>query len=163
MSDDDITVREATLADLPVILHQRHAMFEAMGYRDPAVLDTVERNSEPYFAKGFEEGWYRSWLAQTTDGRVIAGGGVSLVPWPPHPRDGRPCRPMIHNVYTEPEYRRRGIARRLMQVMIDWCRAQGFVVVYLHSSDEGRPLYLSMGFETTSELRLKLTGSAKLE
>ena len=59
-------------------------------------------------------------------------------------------------MYTDPEFRRQGIARRLMQTMIDWCRKEGFVRVDLHASDKGRPLYESLGFEPTNEMRLNL-------
>ena len=157
MADDDITIRTATPADLAIVLRHRRAMFEEMGYTDRAALDRMQQNSERFFAVGLEDGTYRGWFAETAEGRVIAGGGVGLVPWPPHPRDdARPFRPMIFNVYTEPEYRRRGIARRLMDVMIEWCSREGYHVVDLHSSDQGRPLYLSMGFTPTSELRLTL-------
>jgi hypothetical protein len=38
---------------------------------------------------------------------------------------------------------------------VEWCRADGFHGVVLHASDEGRPLYESMGFQTTNEMRLK--------
>ena len=41
--------------------------------------------------------------------------------------------------------------------MIDWCRARGFTFVGLHASDEGRPLYASMGFEPTPEMKLRIT------
>jgi hypothetical protein len=40
--------------------------------------------------------------------------------------------------------------------MIDWCRTQGFMNVTLHASDKGRPLYESLGFEPTNEMRLDL-------
>jgi len=40
--------------------------------------------------------------------------------------------------------------------MIAWCRAQGFAGVTLHASDQGRPLYESLSFEPTTEMRLKL-------
>jgi len=43
-----------------------------------------------------------------------------------------------------------------MQFMIDWCREQGLAMVYLHATEDGRPLYESMGFEPTTEMRLKL-------
>jgi len=48
-------------------------------------------------------------------------------------------RATILNVYTDPAYRRRGIARALMETMIDWCRSEGFAHVTLHASDDGRP------------------------
>jgi GNAT superfamily N-acetyltransferase len=52
--------------------------------------------------------------------------------------------------------RRRGVARQLMLTMIDWCRTQGFVQVDLHASKQGKPLYESLGFQPTTEMRLKL-------
>jgi GNAT superfamily N-acetyltransferase len=67
------------------------------------------------------------------------------------------CRRVtILNVYTDPAYRRRGIARALMETMIDWCRRERFARVTLHASDDGRHLYESLGFEASNEMRLKL-------
>ena len=86
----------------------------------------------------------------------MAGGVVLISPWPSHPYDGQCRRATILNMYTDPPFRRQGIARRLMQTMIGWCREQGFVHVTLHASDKGRPLYQSLGFEATNEMRLKL-------
>jgi GNAT superfamily N-acetyltransferase len=60
------------------------------------------------------------------------------------------------NVYVYPAYRRRGIASLLTQVSVDWCRGQGFASVSLHASQFGRPLYESLGFQPTNEMRLML-------
>ena len=67
-------------------------------------------------------------------------------------------RAMILNMFVEPHYRRRGIARSLMEVMIlAWCKSAGYSYVGLHASDEGRPLYESLGFQPTNEMRLNFT------
>ena len=60
---------------------------------------------------------------------------------------------LIVNVYTEPAHRHRGLARRLMRIMLDWCAQRGVPQVVLHASDGGRPLYQSLGFVPTSEMR----------
>ena len=60
------------------------------------------------------------------------------------------------NVYTEPRYRKRGLARRLMATVMDWCREQGLRTLILHASDEARPLYQSLGFRPTNEMSIKL-------
>lgn len=153
---DDVTIREATLEDLAIILRHRCAMFEEMQYGDTATLDAMERESEGYLRTGLENGSYKGWLAKTSTGRIVAGGGIGLITWPATPRNPQPLRPTIFNVYTEPEYRRLGLARRLMDVMIDWCRKEGFSAVHLHASEFGRPLYVSMGFEPTNEMRLTI-------
>jgi hypothetical protein len=45
---------------------------------------------------------------------------------------------------------------RLTQTIIAWCRERGFEWIYLHASNQGRPLYESLGFVPSSEMRLKL-------
>jgi predicted acetyltransferase len=63
---------------------------------------------------------------------------------------------LIINIYTEPKVRRRGLARRLMLLMIQWLKEQGFSSVVLHASHAGRPLYEKLGFVPTNEMRLRL-------
>jgi GNAT superfamily N-acetyltransferase len=108
-----------------------------------------------YLAKAMPDGSFRAWLACGND-RPVAGGAIIISPWPAHPYDLECRRATILNVYTDPAFRRRGLARHLMQTMIDWCRRQGFARVTLHASDDGRHLYESLGFENSNELRLKL-------
>ena len=131
-------------------------MFEEMGYRDRAVLDHMEAVSREYFLTALCDGTYRSWVADGPDGQIEAGGGVVISRWPGHPGECRGERAWILNIYTEPQARRRGVARRLMATMIAWCRAHGLSMVSLHASDAGRLLYETMGFEPTNEMRLKL-------
>ncbi|HKU22809.1 MAG TPA: GNAT family N-acetyltransferase [Terriglobales bacterium] len=153
---DEITIREAGPADLEVIVHHRRAMFEDMGYKDAAALEAMDRSCRPFFKQALAEGTYRSWLAQNTAAEVVAGGGILILPWPGHPRDTQTRRPMIVNVYTEPAWRRCGLARRLMVAMLDWLRQEGYGTVSLHASDYGRSLYESLGFQATNEMRLQL-------
>ena len=62
---------------------------------------------------------------------------------------------MILNVYTEPEFRKQGIARQIMSTILTWTREHGLRSVNLHASAEGRPLYEKLGFEATNEMRLR--------
>ena len=116
----------------------------------------MDASSRPLFARALGEGSYRGWLAQDHDGRVVAGGGIILLPYHSSPRDPSPQRAWIVNMYTEPEHRRQGLARRLMDEMIGWCRGRRMTTVYLHASEEGRALYESLGFTPTNEMRLHL-------
>jgi hypothetical protein len=43
-----------------------------------------------------------------------------------------------------------------MEAMIEWCRANGFSAVSLHASSAGRPLYETIGFQQTNEMKLEL-------
>lgn len=150
-----ISIREATLSDLPELLHHRRGMYEAMGYKDQAALAGMVFTSETYLTRALKEGSFRAWLAVAA-GRVVGGGAILISPWPSHPYDQQCRRATILNLYVDPDFRRQGIARRLMQTMVDWCKKEAFVSVTLHYSDEGRPLYESMGFKPSNEMRLEL-------
>lgn len=76
--------------------------------------------------------------------------------WPGYPGENQAKRAWILNMYTEPGVRRSGVARRLMQAMVAWCRGEGYGSVSLHASDAGRPLYESIGFQPTNEMTFKL-------
>ncbi|HUJ96046.1 MAG TPA: GNAT family N-acetyltransferase [Terriglobales bacterium] len=151
----DITIREARTGDVSALLRHRRGMYEAMGYTEAAALEEMALTSENFLERALADGTLRAWLAQS-GGRVVAGAGILISPWPSHPYDQQCRRATILNMYVEPEFRRRGIARRLMQIMIEWCRKEGFVNVQLHASDQGRPLYESLGFRPTNEMQLKL-------
>jgi GNAT superfamily N-acetyltransferase len=156
MFNPNYTIRPAVAADVKDLLHHRRAMFYEMGHTEPAALDAMELSCRPFLKNALRDGTYRSWVAEIVKGTVIAGGGVVILPWLPSPVDARPRRAIILNVYTEPAYRRQGIARALMQTAIVWCRAEGFQSVALHASEQGRPLYESLGFVPTNEMRLAL-------
>jgi GNAT superfamily N-acetyltransferase len=149
------SIREASVNDIPEILRQRRRMYEDMDYNDPTALDTMVSLSSGYLAAAMADGSFRAWLATHAD-RVIGGGAVVISPWPAHPYDLECRRATILNVYTDSEYRRRGVARKLLQTIIAWCQREGFARVTLHASDDGRHLYESLGFEASNEMSLKL-------
>jgi GNAT superfamily N-acetyltransferase len=150
----EITIREAGQHDLETILHHRRSMFRDMGEGTVEELDRMVEVARPWLKKALADVSYRHWLAMDGSGRVAGGGGVLLSPWPANPHD--PCveRAVILNVYTEPEFRRQGVARQVMQAILDWVKARGLRGVNLHASSEGHDLYEELGFAHTNEMRL---------
>lgn len=155
MLSDTIAIRSATSADIEVILRHRRGMYEDMGETDAAALAGMVATSRAYLIQALASGSCRAWLADAAE-CVVGGGLVLISPWLSHPFDQRCQKVSILNMYVDPEYRRRGIARQLMLTMVEWCRKEGFVQVDLHASKAGRPLYESLGFQPTTEMRLKI-------
>jgi GNAT superfamily N-acetyltransferase len=155
MDKTEITIREAGAADIETILHHRRSMFRDMGEGTAEELDRMVEVARPWFARALANGSYRHWLAMDASGGVAGGGGVLLCPWPANPHD--PCteRAVILNVYTEGEFRRRGIARQVMEAILAWVQAYGLRSVNLHASADGRALYEKLGFAPTNEMRLR--------
>lgn len=158
-----VSIRAATVDDVPVLLRHRRMMWWDMGRRDEAALDMMENGARKYFLLAVHDGSYRGFLAVNENGEVIGGGGVVISAWPGVLGQHEPKRAMILNMYVEHEYRRRGIARELMKTMIAWCKENGFLRVGLHASDEGRPLYESLGFMPTNEMQLDFETSAEVK
>jgi GNAT superfamily N-acetyltransferase len=157
MKGMEVVIREAQVEDIPEILRQRVGMYEAMGVGDPHSRAEMASASGKILPQAIRDGSFRGWLAEV-DGNVVAGGGAFVTDWLSHPGDLICRKATVLNVYTDPEYRRRGIARKLMEVILDWCRREGFADVFLHASHEGRPLYEGLGFQVGNEMRLKLKG-----
>jgi ribosomal protein S18 acetylase RimI-like enzyme len=152
---DGFTLRRATDAHLDTLVAHRRSMFRDMGYSDIAALDSMSLRFREWLVAHMNAGDYLAWLIDAPDNSTAAGTGLWLMDWPSH-MIGHGKRGNILNVYTEATFRRRGLARYLMDVVIDWCRENQIDTVVLHASDEGKGLYESMGFQPTNEMRRRL-------
>ena len=148
-------LRRATPADAAVIGHHRARMFADMGELDGVSVADLEAASVADVRGLLERGEYFGWLAEVDEG-VVAGAGAMWRRLLPRGRElGVRREAYVLNVYTEPAYRGRGIARMVMEAVIDWARSEGAVRITLHASDEGRRVYEPLGFTPTNEMRLK--------
>jgi GNAT superfamily N-acetyltransferase len=151
--NSEYRIRRATVEDAPVIARQRAAMFRDMGDLSGDAAARLETASFVYMRQMMAEQRYLGWLAER-QGEVVAGCGLIISQLLPRPGaiDGG-AQALIVNVYCEPEHRRRGLARALMAAMLDWCKSERIAKVVLHASQDGRPLYESLGFVQTNEMR----------
>lgn len=61
----------------------------------------------------------------------------------------------IMNMYTRPEYRRRGIAFGTLELLVEDAEKRGVTAISLEATDMGRPLYEKYGFvQMESEMEL---------
>jgi GNAT superfamily N-acetyltransferase len=162
---DAFQIRFATAADIELISWHRSRMFQDMGELPPALFESFRLQSRDKLRSMSERENYFGWLASPENERerIVAGAGVQLREVPPHPEinpngkidivSGRQA--IIQNVYTEPEWRRRGLAALLIERIIDWTQEKGIDSLVLHASDEGRALYERLGFVATTEMRFR--------
>jgi GNAT superfamily N-acetyltransferase len=144
----EYALRPATLADADALVGHRLAMFADMGVAfDRAALDAAFR---AWLARTMPAGVYHAWLAETATGEVAAGGGITVIPWPPGPHYPGDRLAFVYNMYTEPAHRHRGLARALMDAIHTWCRGNGVTSVALNASRDGRRLYASLGYVESS-------------
>ena len=160
---DAFQFRLATSADVDLISWHRARMFQDMGELPLDLFESFRIQSRDALRQMFERENYFGWLAspENEPKRIVAGAGVQLREVPPHPQtnangkidivSGRQA--IIQNVFTEPEWRRRGLAALLIKRIIDRTRQEGIYSLVLHASDEGRALYERLGFIATTEMR----------
>ena len=153
------SIRAATPVDAAIIAGHRVAMFRDMGEVPTEELSAeLLASSTAALTAWLRDRSYVGWLAIDDGNAVIAGAGVHIKPQLPRishdvSRVVTSPIPLAVNVYTQPEWRGQGVARALMKVLMEWAAGQGADRLVLHASDAGRPLYLSMGFEATNEMR----------
>lgn len=156
-------IRPATIDDAEVIARHRARMFQEMGMVPEKAFASFCSKSTECIAEALRGGEYIGWLASPIgkSKKIIAGAGVQVRQVMPHPLgDSRGVvaivsgrQGIILNVFTEPPWRRRGLARLLMRRIIAWAGQERLDELVLHASDEGRLLYEQLGFIASSEMR----------
>ena len=152
---DGYILREATLADAPLLARQRRLMFDSIGSLPTDQGDLLEAAVIRYIVQAMPAGTSRSWVVEH-EGAVVSGGGLQIRTLMPRPGYvyGEP-EGLIVSMWTDPDHRRRGLGRRIVEAILAWGRENGITRFTLHASDDGRPLYELYGFEPTNEMRLK--------
>ena len=148
------TIRPATIADIPHIVDHRAAMFREMGI--PAEFEDMTIATDLWLRHAIPSKTYLGWIAESNAGGVAGGGGLIVIPWPPGPMTIDPRCGFVFNVYTAPAHRKQGLARRLMDAIHDYCRAEGIERVVLNASTFGKPLYDAMGYVVADEPMMRL-------
>jgi GNAT superfamily N-acetyltransferase len=150
----DFEIRLATRDDAEVIARHRGLMFLDMGKVSRDESEQIRNATEPHIRKLLETDQYVGWLVIKNE-EVVAGGGAylrELLPIPGCSRLGRWA--YIANIYTEEAHRRQGLARLVVSTILQWCEEHGIDQITLAASDAGRPLYESLGFVPTADMRL---------
>ena len=100
---------------------------------------------QDYYNRHMSDGTFVSWLAMDGD-RIVGTSGMSFVEKPPY--FGCPSGKMglLSSMFTDPEYRRKGIAKELLSRVVEEARAYGCGTVQITSSDMGVLLYTDFGF-----------------
>lgn len=100
---------------------------------------------EDYYHRHMADGTFVSWLA-VMDQRIVGTSGMSFVEKPPYFGCPTGRIGLLSSMYTDPEYRRMGIAKELLRRVVEEARAFGCGAVQITASDMGVLLYTDFGF-----------------
>jgi len=154
---DRLRLREATLEDLPTLVAHRRGMWKELRSFPGRELDRHDVAYRRWLRTLMPAGEFVAFLVEDGGGAPVGSGGLWLMPSQPRPGVlGGGRMPYILSMFTEPAFRGRGVASRIVRAMLSWSRRQGYGRVVLHASRFGRPVYERLGFEPGSEMRLEL-------
>ena len=140
--------RIATAKDIDLLMRSRLEMLKVVNGlpQDYQYDDVIVNESRDYFLNGDH-----ITVLVIDNGEVIGCASMSfmrIMPTFSHPTGKRAH---LMNVYTRSEYRRQGIARKMVEILIDETWKRGATEISLDATTMGRPLYVSLGFKPTTE------------
>lgn len=141
-------IRIATKEDIDDLMCIRLEMLKVVNQlseKDNFLEELVE-NSRDYFLNG----------SQTTvlaydNGKQIGCASISYIRVMPTFSHPTGMRAHLMNVYTRKEYRRRGIARQMVSMLMEESWERGVSEISLDTTAKGRKFYESLGFQASSE------------
>ena len=160
IASDTFQIRRAIAQDADIISWHRARMFQDMGDVLEDAFEILRAKARTRLEQWIDNRNYIGWLATPADKpeTVVGGAGVQLQSILPRPVNastiGEGRQGTIVNVFTEPQWRRHGIASLLVEEIVAWSKDQRIERLLLHASDEGRSLYEQFGFVASNEMLL---------
>jgi len=155
---EEYSLREVGEADVPCLARFGRWMIEEVTREQPfppEKMAAIEEAYVPFARAHLQDGSMKAWVVESA-GHIAACGALLILPFIPNPIEPARRTARLYNMYTLPEHRRRGLGHRIAEHAIEYCKTQGIKRIVLTASPMGRPLYESLGFETSKELKLNL-------
>lgn len=150
----EILIHPATIKDIFDIVRLRRVMFESMGYDDKELLDENDQFSTDYLRESIPNKIFNGWIASTKYNIVVGTVGLVIDQHPPSPNNPSGKIGYIMNLCIDNNYRRQGIARQLMNTILDYTKKINIIVTELHTTEIGRGLYCELGYKNSDAMRL---------
>jgi len=152
MTPVDIVIKEATIADAPILASLRWD-FQREEEDSSPVVSKLEFLAvcTSFFESSLTSGTWQHWLVEV-DAKPIAQASLQLISMIPRPNRPEDTFGYLTNVYTVPEYRNRGIGKKLLQGIKDWSVEKDLEMVIVWPSEKSRVFYQRLKFEAASEM-----------
>ena len=137
-----LTYQKLTSEQLDTFINMRIKQLREEGATED--IDLVP-NLKDYYNRHMADGTFVSWLAMDGD-RIVGTSGMSFVEKPPYFSCPTGKIGLLSSMFTDPEYRRMGIAKELLSRVVEEARKYGCGSVQITASDMGVLLYTDFGF-----------------
>ena len=145
----EIVYRRLTEDDLDTFIDMRITQlteeYTSEGREVPKNVDLAAALKDHY-QRHMADGTFVSWQAFDGD-KIIGTSGMSCVEKPPYFTCPTGRLGLLSSIFTDPEYRRMGIAQDLLNRVVNEARDYGCGSVWITASNMGVKLYTAYGFE----------------
>jgi GNAT superfamily N-acetyltransferase len=141
-----INIRRVEETDIPGMTAARiNYLTEMQGERSIAYKEELFQKLQQYFSESIQEQRFFALQAEY-EGVIVSYGGMILKKIPGDFNQSSYLEGEILNMYTIPEYRRRGYSSLILENLLREAKSMGVSKVALHCSRAGEPLYRKYGF-----------------
>ncbi len=138
----NIQYRKMTSADVDTFITMRIKQLREEGATED--IDLIPALKD-YYSRHMADGTFVSWLAVDGD-KIVGTSGMSFVEKPPYFSCPTGRIGLLSSMFTDPSYRRMGIAKELLSRVVDEAKKYGCGCVQITASDMGVLLYTDFGF-----------------
>ncbi|MCR5546634.1 MAG: GNAT family N-acetyltransferase [Lachnospiraceae bacterium] len=148
--DENIVIKELSTDDMDCLLELRmevlsHVFSEEKESISNHEWEKIRKENENYYSEELETRGHIA-CAIYVDQKLAGCGGVCLYREMPSPDNSSGNCAYLMNIYVREAYRRKGLAKRLCEFLIQKAREFGAEKIYLESSDMAVNLYKNIGF-----------------
>ena len=142
----NLTYKRATIEDIDILTETRIEVLRAANkLSDDLDMSEVEKQSYDYYKKALSDGTHIAYLI-FDENCFVGTGGVSFYQVMPTYHNPSGKKAYIMNMYTHPDYRRKGIAYQTLDRLIRDTKYKGIMSISLEATAMGYPLYEKYGF-----------------
>lgn len=152
----NFTYKTAMPEDIDILVTTRIEVLRAANKLDDDVdMTEVAVQSRAYYEKALKDGSHTAILVYDKE-KIIGAGGISYFEVMPTYHNPTGKKAYIMNMYTNPAYRRMGIAYHTLSLLVENAKNKGIDAISLEATEMGRPMYEKFGFAgMKNEMELK--------
>jgi len=152
-------IRKLTLYDMDLLVKLRmDYLLEESKLHSSRDVEIIKIKSREYFSKWIPSNGFVAFIAEEAS-EIYSTAFLSIVERPPRKAASSYLVGTVYNVFTYPEYRKKGIATKVMSALLEEAKILNVAYIDLLATDAGKSLYKKMGFEQISDytpMRMKI-------
>ena len=138
--------KKATIKDIDVLTRTRILVLRAANNLSADTnMSEMQKQSYEYYLKALKNNTHIAYLV-FNENSIVGSGGISFFQVMPTYHNPSGYKAYIMNMYTHPDYRRRGIAYKMLDILVNEAKSKGINAISLETTEMGRPVYEKYSF-----------------